>query len=91
MKMFIFSIHDRIAGMYGNPYLANSVDEAKRAFKVDFDRACTDNPLSCFAKFIDDYDLCLVGEFDTVEGVLTSHLPEVIFSGRSLLKSDLEK
>lgn len=59
MKKIMYSIYDRVAGVYGDPTLFVNETDMIRRVSVAF----RDNP------FINDFDIYVIGQFDTETGV----------------------
>jgi hypothetical protein len=62
MKMELYSVRDICTERYSNPFLAETDKAAIRAFEKDRQSQ----------PFPDDFELYLVGAFDTQSGVLTA-------------------
>lgn len=65
-KLKMFSVRDAKAEIYNAPFYKRSIGEAERDFKT----ALTDdkNPN---AKYPEDFDLFLIGEYDDSTGLVT--------------------
>lgn len=62
--LVVFSVYDRVSGMYGNLNTSPNVDSAKRNIKLSFMR----DPMLEASK--DDYSLAILAEFDERSGEL---------------------
>ncbi len=81
MKMMIFCVRDRATDQFGNPMFLINQGQAIRSFSDEVNRNADDNMLF---KHPDDYDLYVVGQFDTDHGTFDCHVPEQIAIGKSV-------
>jgi hypothetical protein len=63
MNIYLYSVYDKKASTYKTPFVFNNTDEAVRAFGS----VCSDTN-SELCKYAEDYQLEIVGEFNTVTG-----------------------
>ena len=63
--MFLYSIYDRVAGLYSCPLFMDNDNVAKRQFPL----ICQNEPR--FKMFPEDLELFKVGAFDVNSGVIT--------------------
>ena len=82
MILQLYSVHDRQADSFANPMYMLAPGQAIRSFADEINRAAADNPLYAHP---DDFDLYLLGTFDTNTGEF-SHpsRPEKIAIGKNL-------
>lgn len=73
LNLKCFSVYDRKAGTYGQPFALATRGVAMRTFE-----SWVTDPNSFFAKFPDDFELFEVGEFDTISGELRSIKPDFV-------------
>lgn len=76
MELKIFSVYDRKAGTYGQPFALQSRGVALRTFQ-----SWVQDPNSFFAKFPDDFELYEIGVFHQVSGEIVPFKPD--FVGRA--------
>lgn len=62
----VYSVFDRVSGLYGNLNQSPNIESAKRNIKLSFLR----DPMLEASK--DDYDLVMLGEFDERSGDLVN-------------------
>lgn len=80
MEYFIFSIYDRVAGLYAAPFLQVNAAAAKRYFRSVIEKDNSADPL--------DYELFCLGSFDTVKGEIVSHSPNILCKGGDLFETE---
>lgn len=73
-KVNMYSMYDRLSGMYGNPYVSYNDASAKRDF-VAFCKLPQNQYLS------GDMELYKLGEFDSDTGEAVTYKPEFIMRG----------
>lgn len=84
MKLFIVSVRDRAVDAFGTPFFAQAVGQALRSFTDEVQRESPDNSLN---RHPEDYDLYLLGSFDTDHGTFTCDgPPKMIAVGKELRK-----
>ncbi|UPW41574.1 nonstructural protein [Peromfec virus RodF8_53] len=71
MKFSIFSVYDKVTGLYGNPFVALNEAVAKRSY-AEYCANSYSGP---------DTQLYLLGEFDQVSGVIISCEKPAFVSG----------
>lgn len=76
MKMKIFSVRDKVADMYFQPFIANNDEVAKR----DFINSGRSSDIPNFS----DYELHCIGVFDSHSGELSDVKDILIMSGNSI-------
>lgn len=71
--MNIYSLRDRVSGVYQQPVYSKLLSEVKRSliYQIQSNKD--------FAFFSRDYELCLLGTFDPVTGVIVPQSPTVLF------------
>jgi len=79
MRVQIIAIFDSKAKVFSNPMFFPSVPVAVRSF-TDAVR----EPDSQYRKHPEDYSLWHLGEFDDVDGIFHSRVPEVVVQAVSL-------
>lgn len=82
MILFVFAVRDRATDQFGNPMFLVSQGQAIRSFSDEVNRREPDNQLN---KHPDDYDLYLLGTFDTGTGVFVTKSPEMVSVGKSVV------
>ena len=85
MKKYVYTIFDKVAQIYHNPWIEASDFTAARAFKI----ACADSG-TLYGTCPSDFILYRVGSFDDESGLLSqSVIPDKICDGfRVEVKSD---
>lgn len=81
MILHIFAIRDRATDQYGNPVFAFSAGQAIRSFGDEVNRSDPNNP---YYAHPDDYDLYVLGYFDTASGKFVTQDPEQVAIGKNL-------
>ncbi|WNK13343.1 MAG: nonstructural protein [Microvirus sp.] len=66
----MFSLYDRKALVYGNPFVSPSNAAALRTFSFEVNRVADGNMLNSHPA---DFELFLLGQFDDVSGQLVPH------------------
>jgi len=79
MKFEVYSVYDRVAGSYGFPQEYVNAGVAKRAF-AEFAKSVPNDSRS-------DYELVLIGEFDTQTGDVVSVDKVVVQKGGEFVES----
>lgn len=82
MKKSIVAVRDAAADAYMAPFVVQKTAMAVRQFKAEVNKK-DGNPL---ASHPEDYDLCLLGEFDEDTGELLPCRPSVIIRGKDCLE-----
>lgn len=80
--MYVFSVKDRVADSFDNPFFMPAVGMAIRGFTD----AINDDKTHLY-KHPDDYDLYRIGTFDPLTGALTPELPVQLALGKELVRS----
>lgn len=80
MEMKIFSIQDKVADFFMNPFHCRTIGEAERTFTNAVSTLDVNNLMS---KHPDNFALYYVGEFNEATGVITPRNPELIGHGSS--------
>jgi len=81
MKMFIYCVRDRATDQYGTPMFLISNGQAIRSFSDEVNRAEKENSLY---QHPDDYDLYLMGAYETQTGMFETKTPEMIAVGKNV-------
>lgn len=80
MKKYVYSIYDKVAQVYHNPWVESSDNTAVRAFSF----VCSDKN-TLYGMCPSDFVLYRVGMFNDVSGVFCDcELPDKIADGRDL-------
>ena len=80
MKKFVYSIYDKVAQVYHNPWVESSDQTAGRAFSL----VCADKD-TLYGTCPSDFVLYRVGMFNDVSGVFCEcEIPEKILDGRDM-------
>ena len=88
MKLRLFSIKDRLMGVFLTPFPARADVEAIRQVQASFaDPAMRQTPVVTSPQ---DYDLFYLGEFDDETGSLSSFTPVLLKNLRDLASSDAQ-
>lgn len=81
---YLFSVLDKVSGVYAPPFVALSAGAAKRQFSEAVNAAVPDNQLN---KYHDDFSLVYFGEFDEINGViLPLQKPEHVCNGADVYR-----
>lgn len=80
MNKLVFTILDKAAGAFLDPFFSPTVETAARGF-----RELVQTPDHQFNKFPEDYSLYCIGKFSGDTGEITSHSPQTIAAASSLL------
>lgn len=67
MQNKVFAIRDTKAEAFHQPFFTKTVSEAERSF-----HQLVNDPQSLVAKYPEDYDLYMIGSYDTNTGGLTT-------------------
>ena len=77
MKKYVYTVFDKVAQIYHNPWVESSDSTAARAFKI----ACADSG-TLYGTCPGDFVLYRVGSFDDVSGLLSqSVIPDKVCDG----------
>jgi hypothetical protein len=82
VKVYCVSIKDRASENFGNPVFVLAMGQALRSFGDEINRAAGDNP---YYQHPDDYDMYLIGEFDTSSGRFVAQDPEMVAIGKNMV------
>lgn len=81
---YLFSVLDKVSGVYSMPYPAQSAGAAKRDFSEAVNADVPDNKLH---KYYQDFSLVYFGEFDEINGVINSlPRPEHVCNGADVYR-----
>lgn len=81
MKYLVFAIRDRATDQFGNPMVLVNQGQAIRSFSDEVNRDAADNML---CKHSDDFDLYMLGSYNSDSGLFETGVPEMIAIGKSL-------
>jgi len=85
MKLTIMCVRDRATSQYGTPMFLVSVGQGIRSFSDEINRGEKDNQLF---RHPEDFDLFLLGSFDTDKGLFTcDEGPSQVAIGKDLVIS----
>lgn len=77
MKKYVYTIFDKVAKIYHNPWIESSDSTAARAFKI----ACADSG-TLYGTCPGDFILYRIGSFDDSSGLLSqSVIPDKVCDG----------
>ena len=79
MILQVFAIRDRATDSFGNPVFAFSAGQAIRSFSDEINRSDAQNP---YFAHPDDYDLYLLGDYDTSSGKFVTSDPQQVAIGK---------
>ncbi len=80
MILKMYCIRDRATDSFGNPMFMVSDGQAIRSFTDEVNRADKDNNLYAHP---DDFDLYVLGEYDSASAKFTSSGPVMLLVGKS--------
>lgn len=81
---YLFSVLDKVSGVYAPPFVALSAGAAKRQFMEAVNTSTPDNQLN---KYHDDFSLVYFGEFDEIDGVINPRpRPEHVCNGADVYR-----
>lgn len=81
MRLYVFSVRDIKADSFGQPFYSTSKGQAVRSFSDEVNRAAQDNLLY---QHPEDFELFILGEFDTDDGVFHTTRPLQVSVGSSV-------
>lgn len=81
MILCVFCVRDRATDQYGNPMFLVNRGQAIRSFSDEINSKDDD---AYMAKHSDDYDLYVLGTYDTHTGLFSVSPPEMICIGKSV-------
>lgn len=84
MKLFVMSVRDRAADVYGQPFFSTSVGGAQRSFGDEINRKDAQNALS---NHPEDFDLFQLGVYDDNTGLFECGTPRQVAVGKDLVRS----
>lgn len=82
MKTLIFCVKDRATNMFGNPMFLVATGQATRSFSDEVNRKAADNQLNLHP---DDFDLYVLGQFDSDDGSFETHAPDLVVRGKDVI------
>lgn len=80
MNLTVVSVRDSKANAYGIPVCVPTVAAAVRSFSDQIN-----GQDSTLTKHPQDFDLFVLGTFDDNTGIFTTHVPELVVTGMSLV------
>lgn len=83
MRLFVLAIRDRALDAFGTPLCVQSVAAGVRSFTDEVNRAAEDNQLY---KHPEDFDLYLVGHFETSDGQLQAEGVQMVAVGKDVVR-----
>lgn len=83
MKLFVMSVRDRVADVFGQPGFYTSTGSAIRSFADEINRQGDSNNM--FARHPGDFDLYLLGEYDDNSGLFNCSTPKQMAVGKELV------
>lgn len=84
MILYVFSVRDRAANVFGQPFFGLSTGAAIRGFGDEINRKAENNQLN---KHPADFDLYILGEYDDSRGVFNTSDPRQIAVGKDLYQN----
>jgi len=81
MKLLMFSVFDSVSRTYGAPFFSPHVGLASRMFGDELSSSTT----SVMTLHPTDFDLFLVGEFDTETGQCVPQTPSLVQQGSNFV------
>lgn len=81
MKLLAFSVRDSAVEQYGNPMFMLSRGQAHRSFADEVNRPAEDNQMY---KHPTDFELYLIGEYDTDTGHYEPCMPDLVARGKDV-------
>ena len=78
MQLFIISVRDSAADAFHAPLFFPAIGMAERWFR---DECNSQTPDAVLAKHPEDYELVLLGSFETVTGEVIPHAPRSLLRG----------
>lgn len=83
MKHLIFAVRDRLAEIYGNPFMQATTSAAIRTFSDSVNSVGDTNMLN---KHADDFDLFQLGTWDDNTGLYETGVPTRVAVGKECLR-----
>lgn len=83
MRFEIIAVRDRAINSFGSPFFVPAVGHALRSFSNEINREDSE-----FGKNPEDYDLYLIGSYDSDSGDLVAQKPEMIAIGKDMVKTN---
>ncbi|AXH74211.1 MAG: nonstructural protein [Microviridae sp.] len=84
MKVYLYTVRDKIAHAYGNIFQAPNDMHAMRTFRLEVNRPHENNVVY---HNTDDFTLYSLGEYDTENGQITPHeSPVLVCTANKLVK-----
>lgn len=85
MKLFLYSVRDRLLGVYLSPFPSRGDVDAVRQVSASLsDPSMAQTPVGQNPQ---DFDLCFLGVFDDETGIITSDSPRILSNVADLRKS----
>ncbi|AXH75919.1 MAG: nonstructural protein [Microviridae sp.] len=81
MRLKIFVVRDRATDQFGTPMFLVSSGQAIRSFTDEVNRSDKDNQIFMHP---DDFDLYLLGEYDSDTGMFDCKSPEQVCIGKNV-------
>lgn len=82
MKTYIFSVRDRATDQFGSPMFMLSKGQAIRSFADEINKK---NPENMLCNHPEDYDLYLLGSWESDDGQFETHAPQQVAIGKDLV------
>ncbi|WNK14705.1 MAG: nonstructural protein [Microvirus sp.] len=79
----VIAVRDRATDTFGNPFYVSALGQAIRSFSDEINRPAEDNGLN---KHPDDYDLYVLGSYDSESGLFDCSTPRQIAVGKELVR-----
>lgn len=83
MNLFVVSVRDRAADVFGQPMFVVSIGGAVRSFADEVNRVDPQNVLN---RHPEDFDLYVLGSFDDNTGAFTTESPRQIAIGKDQVR-----
>lgn len=77
----VCSVRDRATDTYGNPFFVVALGQAVRGFSDE-----VNNPESALNKHPDDYDLYVLGDYESESGLFNCGTPRQIAVGKDCVR-----
>ena len=84
MKLEIFAVRDRATDQYGTPMFLVTSGQAIRSFSDEVNRKENGTERNMLAEHPEDYDLYLLGSYETNTGTFNCETPRQIAIGKDL-------
>lgn len=84
--MNLYTVYDKTARSWQNPWAANNDVHALRSFRMEINRAHDQNALYLHP---DDFELHRCGGFDQETGLISTQGTELVATGASVRKENL--